>query len=297
MQRMRELFSGVPKTKRDRRLLMVMQAFIDDSQADGQVLVLAGYLANFERWENFSIEWQQLLDGPPRWQRFKMVEVATIPRDTARWERAAAFYRTVETHAQAFVAVAVELEPLARAARDAGIPPGKLTNAYLFAHRAICEATLQYQREMGINEPVDFIFDKLGANERIIREGWEVFAASRPPELADLVGREPRFETDDEFLPLQAADMLAWHAREHWLKHRSLTSDQLLLSWRPKNNPQGYRFNLGYPDLLEWFRGARVRAVEVGHIPRVTLTVTFSSNLSDYKRKPPERRERRDGEG
>ena len=289
------MFSGVPKTKRDRRLLMVMQAFIDDSQTDGQVLVLAGYLASFERWEKFSIEWQQLLDGPPCWQRFKMAEVATIPRDTARWERAAAFYRAVEAHAQAFVAVAVELEPLARAARDAGIPQGRLTNAYLFAHRAICDATLQYQREMGINEPVDFIFDKLGANERFIREGWEVFAATRPPELTDLVGREPRFETDDEFLPLQAADMLAWHARAHWLKHRSLTTGRFLLSWRPKNNPQGFRFNLGYPDLIEWFRGARVRAVEAGLIPRNTLTVTFSCNLADPEHKPPE--EGRYGEG
>ena len=24
-----------------------------------------------------------------------------------------------------------------------------------------------------------------------------------------------------------------------------------------------YRFNVGYPDLLDWFRGARVRAVEL----------------------------------
>ena len=88
--------------------------------------------------------------------------------------------------------------------------------------------------------------------------------------------------------------MLAWHAREHWLKHGSLTADQLLLSWRPKNNPRGYRFNFGYPDLVDWFRGARARGVEVGLIPRVFVKVTFASDLSD----PDERRRRqREGEG
>ena len=255
---------------------MALQAFIDDSQTDGEVLVLAGYLASFEQWEKFSVDWQHLLDGPPRWERFKMVEIASTA-DAGRRERAAAFYRVVEKYAAAFVAVAVELRPLAQAAREAGIPEGKLTNSYLFAHRAIMDATLQYQRDMGINEPVDFIFDRLGANERFIREGWEMFASTRPPELKDLVGRPPRFETDDEFLPLQAADMLAWHAREHWLKHGSLTADQLLLSWKPKNNPKGYRFNIGYPDLIDWFSGARLRAVEVGLLPQVT----FSSDLSD----------------
>ena len=293
---MRELFSGTLKPKRGRRLLMAMQAFIDDSQTDGQVLVLAGYLASFERWEAFSVEWQQLLKGSPRWERFKMAEVATIPRNSARWERAAAFYRVVETHAQAFVAVAVELDPLYRAAREAGIPRGRLTNPYIIAHRAILEATLRYQREMGIDEPVDFIFDEF-SQKQFIRDGWEVFASSREPELAPLVGRKPRFECDDEFLPLQAADMLAWHAREHWLRHGSLTADQLLLSWKPKNNPQGYRFNFGYPDLIEWFRGARFRAVEAGLIPWVTLTVTFSSDLSDPEPTPPERKEVGDGEG
>ena len=90
---MRELISGIPKQRRDRRLLMPMQAFIDDSQSDGEVLVLAGYLARFEQWERFSLDWQELLDMRPRWQRFKMVEVAANPD---RLERAGWFYRAID---------------------------------------------------------------------------------------------------------------------------------------------------------------------------------------------------------
>ena len=181
---MRELFSGIPKQRRDRRLLMPMQAFIDDSQSDGEVLVLAGYLARFEQWERFSLDWQELLDMRPRWQQFKMVEVAANPD---RLERAGWFYRAIERYAAAFVAVAIELGPLKIAAREMGIPEGRLTNPYLLAHRAIMDATIQYQREMGINEPVEFIFDRLGTDERIIREGWDLFCEfGLRPELREL---------------------------------------------------------------------------------------------------------------
>jgi hypothetical protein len=85
-------------------------------------------------------------------------------------------------------------------------------------HRAILDATLQYQREILISEPIDFVFDEFGP---VVREGWELFAATRPPELKELLGRPSRFERDDECL-------LAWHAREDWLKHGSLTAAPLL---------------------------------------------------------------------
>jgi len=64
-----------------------------------------------------------------------------------------------------------------------------------------------------------------------------------------------------------------------------------------KQSEGGYRFNIGYPDSLDWFRGARIRAVEAGLLPRVTVTVTFSSNLSDPRDDPPERKQAGDGEG
>jgi hypothetical protein len=119
---MRELFSGVAAArKRDRRLLMPFQAFIDDSRSDDEVLVLAGYLASYERWEKFSHDWQELLSMSPRWDRFKMKDIATS-RVAERWERAGWSYRVVERYAQAFVAVAVEIEPLQRVIRELQFP-------------------------------------------------------------------------------------------------------------------------------------------------------------------------------
>jgi hypothetical protein len=50
-------------------LVMPFEAYVDDSQAGGEVLVMAGYIALYEQWEKFSVESQKLLDGPPRWDQ------------------------------------------------------------------------------------------------------------------------------------------------------------------------------------------------------------------------------------
>ena len=271
---------------------MPVQAFIDDSQADGEVLVFAGYLASYEQWEKFSIEWQHLLDGPPLWERVKMTDIAAS-KDAQRWERGAAFYRVVETYAAAFVAVAVDIPAFERAVVDAGFGPSKTFTPYVFAHRALMDATIQYQHELGISEPIDFIFDAF-SRKALIEDGWQIFKATVRPEFRDRIGRDPRFESDDEFLPLQAADMLAWHAREHWLKHRSMVEGgNLILSWKPKRNPPGYRFDFGasnLPAILEEMKGRTAALI-------AQWPVRYSYDLPEADDPPPEPKEDGDREG
>lgn len=44
-------------------------------------------------------------------------------------------------------------------------------------------------------------------------EQWETFSDNSPQEIRDLYGSAPRFEDDEIFLPLQAADFWAWWVR------------------------------------------------------------------------------------
>jgi hypothetical protein len=46
---------------------------------------------------------------------------------------------------------------------------------------------------------------------------YETFKRCAPPESRPYIGTSPVFENEDnpEFLPLQAADMIAWHARRY----------------------------------------------------------------------------------
>jgi hypothetical protein len=73
---------------------------------------------------------------------------------------------------------------------------------------------------MGIEEPIDFIFDNQNEKTAILN-GWDLYRASAPERIHKLLGAMPRFEDDEQFLPLQAADMLAWWCRK-WEKALSL---------------------------------------------------------------------------
>ena len=165
---------------------MALQAYIDDSMAADAVLVLAGYVATAEQWARFSDEWQERLDIRPSWPYFKMSEVGGS-HDAERWERAGWFYRVIEDHAQAFLAVVVEIEPLRRIIRELGLPD-LLENPYVLAYRAMIDLTAQHQHNLGITEPIDFIFDQHGQAEEV-RKGFEVFKKLTAPELLPRLGR------------------------------------------------------------------------------------------------------------
>lgn len=47
-----------------------------------------------------------------------------------------------------------------------------------------------------------------------MRDAWDIVVANMRPEVRSHYRSEPRFEKDQDFLPLQAADIFAWYARE-----------------------------------------------------------------------------------
>jgi len=64
-----------------------------------------------------------------------------------------------------------------------------------------------------IDGRVDFYFDT-DSNENLVRSVWDDYLARRPAEYRDSYGRKPEFHSDEEFLPLQAADFRAWWVRK-----------------------------------------------------------------------------------
>lgn len=64
-----------------------------------------------------------------------------------------------------------------------------------------------------MDEKVDFIFDNR-MEKSFILAGWEDMVKVQDEEIQKHYGATPRFEDDQEFLPLQAADLWAWWVRE-----------------------------------------------------------------------------------
>jgi hypothetical protein len=80
------LVSGLPSGKRERRLLLMLQAYMDESYSYGpDVYAVAGFVSTAERWAAFSNEWQQLLAMTPRIRRFKMSEAMSLHGEFDGW--------------------------------------------------------------------------------------------------------------------------------------------------------------------------------------------------------------------
>lgn len=279
------LHSGMSPARVRGRHVMVMQAFIDDSRTDGRVLILAGYIASSEKWASFAREWQSRLDMRPKWRSFKMSKIGQSS-DPERWERAGFFYRVIEEHCKAFVALAVDIEALNRVVDELRLPD-RLRNPYIVGFRALIDFIAQYQVELGIDEPIDLIFDERGEKQSV-RDGFAVFAENCPPEIRSRLGREPRFETDDDFNPLQAADMLAWLVRRHWLDKGSITSEFVHVPWKVNRDIPGYKFEMDYDNLRVNMLAYRQRLIDEGYqyVPAGT-TVTVKVTVK-FSYDPPE---------
>src|SRR4051812_24173169 len=86
------LVCGLAPKRRESQLLLMLQAFVDESGVGEPILALAGCIAKPADWARFAHDWQEILDMHPRWKRSKMQEIAESA-DEARWERACALYR------------------------------------------------------------------------------------------------------------------------------------------------------------------------------------------------------------
>ena len=88
------------------------------------------------------------------------------------------------------------------------VSPGPWKHPYVFAYSSLVdgfyERRPQFQDRFPLDSRVDFIFDKQG--EEKLLAPWNEHVAARPEEHQKHYGEKPKFEDDQEFLPLQAAD-------------------------------------------------------------------------------------------
>lgn len=213
-QRLLGLVHGLPGDRRRLRGLMALKVYkanIDGSGGvDRPVLILAGFVATVEQWLPFTDEWDNRLRqaGKP------YVRMSDMENDQ---EIAAFFYRVVEEHATAGLAMAIPVAPLLKVCDELGYDPdSEMRNPYFLASKGIINCTAQCQREFGITEPIDFIFDRQ-TEERQILHAWDYYVEGRiPPEVRALTGERPQFLDDKKHPPLQAADIYAWWLRKAW---------------------------------------------------------------------------------
>jgi hypothetical protein len=204
---------------------MVIQVYVDDSGVnDGRSknLALAAMVAKAEQWAMFSDEWDACLKEPPALRYFKMNEAAGLSgqflglSEKERDAKLLALARIINRYVPLSACAGVNL---------AGFDDGFANKSYEISlgrdsyfwpfHTVIWEVTKSLWAD-GWRERLEFIFDEQVIHGLRAKEWYpamrHIFAADDPG-AATILPIEPIFRNDDEFLPLQAADMFAWNYR------------------------------------------------------------------------------------
>jgi Protein of unknown function (DUF3800) len=196
----------------------MLKAFIDDSGSGGDSTwyVLAGYLGTVEGWDSFDSQWTEVLHTDPYIEYFKASEAESL-RPDGPWAGI--------TREQRDVKIDALIEVIGRCARRSvcvrlrqrdydqiikGNVPKMWDSPYYILFTIAVGAAVNIERLDGERDDVDFVFD---SDEKHARQ----FDLMLPPlkRMESLDGRFVNAVRRDEkkFLPLQAADLLAWQIR------------------------------------------------------------------------------------
>lgn len=222
---------GLRSSRSDRAIILVLQAYIDESYEPDGVFVLGGYVSTAERWSRFASDWEKclpkfgVLDSKSNQYHFKYNQMAALQE---RRERIPIFENIVMDHALFGLFCRIHIQDIQRAIGRIQIPAHKFVDfaewehPYYVAYRCLMDM-FHFNRDrfpdlVPEGEPIDFIFDDQLFEKKIIIETWRDYIEEKPDSVRHLYGRMPAFRDDKQFLPLQAADLIAGKVRENFTK-------------------------------------------------------------------------------
>lgn len=203
----RSLACGFPKSVRERRPLVVLEAvdgYADDSAETNAAYVLAGWISTAPRWEDFSEGFEKA--GLPRTMHLKNTR-------RLRGERVRKLAELTNQYAMYRVDCLLHQGNYDLTIKGKIDPAIDSPYFVLFFQVIIAAATLLDR--IGSDDTVDWIFDEQGkiGCESV---GWYYWIKERAqPNLKRRLGATPIFRDDEKVLPLKAADLFAWQIRRH----------------------------------------------------------------------------------
>lgn len=194
----------------------MIRAFVDDSGSGGDSpwYVLAGYSGTVCDWVGFEADWREALDSPPSIAYFKAVEAESLKEqfyglsEHQRNSKIDALIKVIGQHTQRAIHVRVR-QRLYNEILKPNVPE-IWDDPYFFLFPAFISAVLTMEKYFGNQEPAELVFDN---SERLDRRAKKLYGQLITfPQYAGRV-LNVHFRSEKDFLPLQAADLLAWQIR------------------------------------------------------------------------------------
>lgn len=213
----------------------MLNAFVDDSGSDrrGPAYVLTGYASDVDSWSDFARDWKTALIAHPAIEYFKMSEAESRRWQFDGWERAAitAKIHTLIPIITRYAKYRVECifwQEHYDSAMNWFLPEIRKQVSPLDFRRiqktfedpyflAFCLIMTDYAQRLEMehsDEIVDFIFDSQGAVGKKAVEWWQRMNEIFPTVYYQKhLPNGPIHRDEKVFLPIQAADLLAWQTR------------------------------------------------------------------------------------
>ncbi len=240
---------------------MVAQAFVDDSGSKGSTrhFVLAALLGSSEAWAEFSEEWRACLAMSPAIQPvFKMKEAAGLSGAFWGWSKEdrdnklRLLARVINRYPKLFTFSMIDLDAHTK---TWGLGPKPQSDPYFWPYQNTIMAICHHLWDIGWRERFEIIYDVdviFGPRARLWYPVIQKTMEFKYPDQASILPVDPMFKTDDEFLPLQAADMFAWCVRNATDKQ-----DQVSFAWLLGEMP-----NVRGTDYSQYYDFERMKAVK-----------------------------------
>jgi hypothetical protein len=216
------LISGLPSRERAARVLSVIQVAIDDSnrgQEDSPAFVLAGFMGRAENWADFADDWQGCLEEDPPIPLLKGRDAINLEKHFKGWtedERDARLLRFIEIisgHVFASIRLAIRKSDFDRILKQ---PSGAMKKMYALPTSALVTRTLDFALDRKMGQTFEFVFDTNIMSPNQLRNMYKGAIADLPYKAARII-KGFRHDTDDNFYPIQAADLFASYVRDELL--------------------------------------------------------------------------------
>ena len=212
----RELVVGLREDRFSEYFVTMVKAFVDDSGSGGDSpwYVLAGYVGTVSDWIGFEGEWRAVLDASPHIEYFKSSEAESLKEQflgvgpTARSQKIDALIEVIGRHTQRAIYVRTRQKDYNEIIK-ANVPE-VWDDAYFFLMPAFISSVLALEKYLGNQDPAEFVLDN---SQRLDRQAKKL--RGQLLNLPQFAGRtvDILFRDEKLFLPLQAADLLAWQVR------------------------------------------------------------------------------------
>ena len=226
--------------------ITVLKAFIDDSGSGGDSpwYVLAGYLGTIAGWDSFDDQWTDVLRQHPRIAYFKSSEAERLSchgqwagvSEEARNAKIDALIAVIGRFARRAICVRMKQRDYDDLVKGA-IPP-VWDSPYYFLQTFVIGAAINIERIDGVCESIDFVFDRDQKHGKRSQE--KLLPALMPMHslYGSLVNVDYRSEQDA--LPLQAADLVAWQIRRFFSVKEPRRKHFDDAQWAPPRDPHTF---------------------------------------------------------